>query len=119
MVRLRVVDVQLERPPLVGLDQREEVLRLMQHRVGADDVVGVGPQTRALRRTGRQNLQDVPDVFVGPLEGAEPDGDAEESLPAPQRARSDEYFADLRKIKISNNGSQKIDNFSQIMRPKK
>ena len=95
VVGLRVVDVQLERPPLVSLDQREEVLGLVQHRVGADDVVGVGPQTRALRRTGRQDLQNVPDVLVGALEGAEPDGDAQKALTAPQRARCNKYFANL------------------------
>jgi hypothetical protein len=80
MVRFRVVDVQLERPTLVSLDQRKEVLGLVEHRVGADDVVCVRPQAGVLGRARRQHLEDVPDVFVGALEGAETDGDSEEAL---------------------------------------
>ena len=76
MVRFRVVNIQLEGSGLVSLDQGEEVLRLVQDRVGTDDVVGEGPQPRSLGGTRGLHFQNVPDVLVGTLKRAEPDGDA-------------------------------------------
>ena len=95
MVSLGVVDVELQRPALVRLDQREQVLALVKHRVRADDAVRVAPQPRDRRRRVGLDVEDVPDVLVGALEGAEADADSEEALAAPRRARGDEDLADL------------------------
>lgn len=98
VVCLGVVDVELERPALVRLDQREEVLALVQHGVGADDEVGVAPQPGDLGRRVGLDVEDVPHVLVGALERAEPDADPEETLAAPGRAGGDEDLSDLRTI---------------------
>ena len=99
VIRLGVIDVQLERPALVSLDQRKQIFGLVKHRVGADDVIRVRSQSGIFSRTRRMNFEDVPNVLVGALERTETDGDAEKALAAPQRARRDKNLANL-KIKF-------------------
>lgn len=50
VVCLRVVYVQLEWPTLVGLNQAEQVLALVQDTVSPDDVVGELPEPCQLSR---------------------------------------------------------------------
>ena len=47
------------------------------------DVVAVLSEASQLGRTAGRHVQYVPDVLVGSLEAAEPDGDSEQSLAAP------------------------------------
>lgn len=76
LILVAVVHVQLQLFAFVRLDEREEVFALVQDGVGADDVVAEGAQTGCLGGGRRVDLEDVPDVLVGSLEAAEPDGDA-------------------------------------------
>ena len=56
MICLCVVDVELEGSALVSLDQRKQILGLVQDRVGPDDVVRVLPESGVLGRTCGLNL---------------------------------------------------------------
>ncbi len=78
----------------MSLYQGEQIFRLVQNGVGANDEVGKRPQAGDFGRTLRIDVEDVPDVFIGALERAKADGDSEEALAAPRGARRDEDFAD-------------------------
>lgn len=76
------------------LDERKEVLALVQQRVGADDVVGEGAQAGCLGGGRRMHLEDVPDILVGALERTEANADAEQALATPAVAGHDAHLAD-------------------------
>lgn len=97
MISLCVVDVELEGATFVSLDQREEILGLVQDRVGPDDVIRELAKAGVLGRARGLDIEDVPHVLVGTLERAEADGDAEKALSTPQSTGSYEDFPDLKK----------------------
>ena len=96
MVRLRVVNIKLERPALVSLDEAEQVLRLVEDRISPDDEVGMAPEPGGLGGAVRVDVKNVPDVLIRSLERAEPDGDPEETLSAPGCAWRDKDLSDLK-----------------------
>ena len=100
MISLCVVDVELEGAAFVSLDQREEILGLVQDRVGPDDVIRELAEAGVLGRARGLDIEDVPHVLVGTLERAEADGDAEKALSPPQSTGSYEDFPDLKNDKF-------------------
>lgn len=86
MIRLRIINIELQRSAFMSLNQSEKIFRLMQNRISSDDVVRVGPESGRLCGAVRLDVQDVPDVFIGAFERAEADGDAQKALAAPKGA---------------------------------
>jgi len=92
VVRLGIVNIQLERSPFMGLDQTEKILGFMQNGVGANDEVRIAPKSGSRCGAVGLHVEYVPDVFVGALEGAETDRDSQKTLAAPCGARRDEHL---------------------------
>lgn len=67
----------------------------MQDRICSYDIICEGPQPSSLSRTGWLDIQDMPDILVGSLERAKPDGNAQKALTAPVSTGSYHHLSDL------------------------
>lgn len=113
-----VVDVELERPAFMGLDESEQIFRLVQDRVRTNNVVREAPKASLFSRTAGLNLQNMPNVFIGPLEGAEPNRNSKQALAAPHIARRDENLPNLQILVVGIKIAQSIQVFCYFSKPR-
>lgn len=95
VVSVCVVHVELKRLCFMGLNKAEQVFRLIHDSISSNDVIAVRSQPRQCCGGIRFHFQHVPNIFVGPIEAAEPDANPQQALAAPQVAGCDRGLPQL------------------------
>lgn len=95
VVSVCVVHVELKRLCFMGLNKAEQVFRLIHDSISSNDVIAVRSQPCQCCGGIRFHFQHVPNIFVGPIEAAEPDANPQQALAAPQVAGCDRGLPQL------------------------
>ena len=103
MVRFSVVNIQFQRSTFVCLNQSKKILRFVKDRICSNDVIGETPKASLFCWTVSLHVQNMPNIFVGTLKGAEAYRYTKKALSTPSIARRNKNFSNLMKIEKKKN----------------